>query len=364
MVMSAQTPVQPRPPLAARRRRVFGLLVATFTILLLSLVLEGGARIWRALAPAPEWAKSFGYPSGLFVWHETREYALRPGFSGFFAGRAYADIPIEINSDGYRDGPFQRADSSAITRVVFLGDSVTFGSGVHAESRFSDLLAQKAGGTKYESLNLGVNAYTFYHYLQQVREDVPKYDPEVVVIGFCLNDLAPKEISWPRNHVYLPDGTRLGAGPVAARWRAKAKELSAFVALLARAKNWVKRQAAGEAWQRWIRRVVKAWQDEQLVADLRRDLACARDELRRQKRRLLVLVLPEKNDLREPEQFGAPRQHLLSLLRELEIEYLDLYATFKAQPDTEELFLAEDSVHFTPRGHALVADTVGERLAE
>ncbi len=175
-----------RQDLSSRKLWLFRALL----VLILLLGLEGLARIYRVLVPPAE-GVGYGYPPNLYTWDDACEYRCTPGFRGFFEGALYSDVPISINSDGYRDRDFPRTKTPGVERVVFLGDSVTFGSGVPAEARFSDLVGSEptSASSAYESLNLAINSYTFYHYLQLVRKKVPRYDPEIVVIGFCLNDL-------------------------------------------------------------------------------------------------------------------------------------------------------------------------------
>ncbi|MDF1526218.1 MAG: hypothetical protein RRA15_02195 [bacterium] len=70
------------------------------------------------------------------------------------------------------------------------------------------------------------------------------------------------------------------------------------------------------------------------------------------------MIFPERNDLRDPEEFSLPRRSLLRILGDLEIAYCDPYDAFAAREDMEELFLARDSVHFTLEGHEVVRDAL------
>ena len=330
-------------------------------VLVLLLGLEGLARTYRALVPPAE-GVGYGYPPNLFTWDDACEYRCTPGFRGFFESARYGDVPISINSDGYRDREFSRTKTPGVERVVFLGDSITFGSGVPAEVRFSDLVGSELApvGSAYESLNLAINDYTFHHYLQLVRKKVPRYDPEIVVIGFCLNDLKPKETSGPRKNVRSPDGSYVGKHLLPDYGNEfSTREASAFIGLTSELRTrWKNR----DHWRIWSRMIEEKWEDETLVENLRRDMIALRDDLRRQARRLVVVVLPELTDVRESDRFGGPRKTVITMLESLGIEHLDPHPIFAAESDPEGLFLFGDTAHYSGRGHQLAARAIRAQL--
>jgi lysophospholipase L1-like esterase len=332
------------------------------TLLIVLAALEGMARVYRIYVPVP--SVEYGYPSGLYTWDPHCEYRCTPGFRGFFSGSGYADIPIRINASGYRDEEFEKARAPGTLRVAFLGDSVTFGAGARAEDRFSDRL-RAAGATRQppiETQNFAINSYTSYHYAQQARALLPEYAPDAVVVGLCLNDLEPKEESWPRKHVAAPDGSYVGEYlQPSRRKRLRTRDLSAFVSITWELeKRWKNR----DPWRTWMAKLGSKWEDPALLADLRANLVALRDANAGASRDLVVLVLPEAHDLADPERYGLPRRTALALLDELAIPRIDVLEDFRQDADPGALFLPGDSVHFSPRGHARVAGLLEAWLAE
>lgn len=98
----------------------------------------------------------------------------------------------EVNAAGFRDREVRRAPAPGVVRVALLGDSVAFGHGVPMEQGVADQL-ERALGTGYEVLNFGVGGYntrqTAEHYVTRVR----RYEPDVVVLLYVLNDALPAE---------------------------------------------------------------------------------------------------------------------------------------------------------------------------
>ena len=71
-------------------------------------------------------------------------------------------------------------------RILFLGDSNTFGIRVPLEKTFALQLETLLPGTR--SLNLGVPGYSSLQGKQLLARHLAALDPEVVVIAFHYND--------------------------------------------------------------------------------------------------------------------------------------------------------------------------------
>jgi lysophospholipase L1-like esterase len=97
---------------------------------------------------------------------------------------------VEINSYGMRDRERPRERTGA-PRVLVLGDSVTFGSGVAPRDRFTDqlepLLAERLGES-VEVLNFGVGGYDTLQEIATLEHLGLDFAPDLVVLAYCLND--------------------------------------------------------------------------------------------------------------------------------------------------------------------------------
>ncbi len=120
------------------------------------------------------------------------KYELIPGAEGFAWG---ADI--KINSHGHR-GPEFSAQKNGRFRVITLGDSVTFGIMLPLESTFpyqlSELLKASSSGT--DVLNLGVGGYDVLQEVSLLEYKGLAYEPDLVVLGFCFNDVGVASPNW------------------------------------------------------------------------------------------------------------------------------------------------------------------------
>jgi hypothetical protein len=125
----------------------------------------------------------------------------------------FLGVQVDINSFGLRDHEFAIPKPGNTVRILAVGDSVTFGYGVRLEDTYPKVLEQLLNqtthnGAHYEVLNgatLGGSLSDYLHFLQLRAE---KIQPDMVVIGFCLNDVA----------LYSESGAVSTSSP---RWRDK-----------------------------------------------------------------------------------------------------------------------------------------------
>jgi len=79
-------------------------------------------------------------------------------------------------------------------RVLFLGDSCTFGAGVHVRDCYVEqterLLKGRLDGTPVECINAGVPGYTLYQGWRYWESEGHRYKPDLVVLCFGFNDLS------------------------------------------------------------------------------------------------------------------------------------------------------------------------------
>lgn len=113
------------------------------------------------------------------------EYELTPLAKGF-AWDAY----VEINAHGHR-GVIGEQGKYKGFRVCVFGDSITFGNLLPVESTFSWQLNEmlNKGKRKCEVLNFGVGGYDIIQDVFMVEEKGLLYEPNLVIIGFSLNDV-------------------------------------------------------------------------------------------------------------------------------------------------------------------------------
>lgn len=112
------------------------------------------------------------------------KYELVPDASGYAWG-----THIKINAGGYR-GRMGSA-SFAGFRIIVLGDSVTFGNFIPLKATYAYQMQEMLDKSvsKYEVLNFGVGGYDVLQEVALLEYRGLTYKPDLVVVGFCLNDV-------------------------------------------------------------------------------------------------------------------------------------------------------------------------------
>lgn len=100
---------------------------------------------------------------------------------------------VEINSNKLRGPEISYKKPKDTYRILFLGDSVTFGHLVHNYKEVFPHMVEKIlfdkTKKKIEAINAGVNGYSPWQEYLYLKEEGIKFNPNLVVVGFVLNDV-------------------------------------------------------------------------------------------------------------------------------------------------------------------------------
>lgn len=131
----------------------------------------------------------------LHRYSEVYGWELRPG-----ARLQDHGLWTSVNAAGYRGPELPRQHVAGHTRVVLLGDSITFGTYVGDGQTFADLL--NGGEGRLEVVNLAVQGYGLEQSLLRLEREGLSYAPDLVVLNVCLaNDFVDGMLP-----VFLYDG--------------------------------------------------------------------------------------------------------------------------------------------------------------
>lgn len=124
-----------------------------------------------------------------FSWEDfcRPDGSLEPGRRGSLWG-----VPVEINAYGERGPPYSREKAAGTFRICVIGDSIVFGLGVHDTKRYPRLLEQllreKLGDGSVEVIPFSQIAYPLSAYRERLLPKALEFDPDLVLVGFVLND--------------------------------------------------------------------------------------------------------------------------------------------------------------------------------
>jgi lysophospholipase L1-like esterase len=137
--------------------------------------------------------RDFRYENQLNMWHSepTIGFINKPNFLGF----SFGNIRVQTNERGFRGTrPSPVARTNGVRRIVGLGDSVMWGTGVNEENSILGFLEKQLNHeSSYEVINAGVVGYSTYQELLYLQKHVLPLRPDIVLVNYCENDLLPSE---------------------------------------------------------------------------------------------------------------------------------------------------------------------------
>ena len=107
--------------------------------------------------------------------------------SNFLPFELAPNIPGFSNSLGMRDKEYDIEKPKGIYRIIVLGDSITMYG--HYTDYLEDLL-NKDFGNKIEVWNCSIGGHGIKDYYHNLKYRCLTYHPDMVIIGFCLNDFS------------------------------------------------------------------------------------------------------------------------------------------------------------------------------
>lgn len=296
----------------------------------------------------------------IFMKDDELGWRLRPNASDKWGG-----VPIRINSKGLRGAEIPYEKSGETYRILYLGDSITFGFGIEKDKETYpyrvEAHLESDVGIEVETINAGVGGYSPWQELIYLKREGLRYSPDLVVLGFYLNDVTEKfslpqfggtRGSYQLNHAY---------SSVIDRWLAWSggwaalKRVSAHLTL---GKNLQK--GASDLESLHVERLLtepdapfirKAW--DITLGNMEKIIKTCRDN----RIELLLVVFPDTIQVEAPDLGEEPQEILAEFAEVHSLPCLDLLPELRSAVEAGETLenLYRDSNHPTAAGADWVA---------
>lgn len=300
---------------------------------------------------------------------------LKPGFEGNHYG---ADV--KISSLGLRDREFPREVPEGRTRVICLGDSWTFGTGVTTDQTWPRQLqaALNVKGLDVETVNTGVSGYeTHQESIVYKRDHQHNLEHDLVVVGvYPVNDIHDKHLKHSRHKrlydfhplaykIYTYPNRHLYTYQVYKSWkkarkhRARVKRYAAQSPQAAEDPNGF---AAGEDdWTQLYRDDYAGW------PAMKNGFRSIGETARENGVEVAVVLFPDLRDLNRYENYCHPKvaPRIREAVEDAGLHFIDLVADFAPYKGREtEIGLGANAgaTHPGPEGYALIGRAVAREL--
>jgi lysophospholipase L1-like esterase len=333
------------------------LLLSLVSVAVLLLVLECVARLALDPVSRVNWTPM---PSTIVVESSIPgvPYQLRPNAVATqeFGSdpRGYFDegatLTYRANSLGFRGPDVPLEKEPGVVRIVGLGDSFTFGTGVRYEDTFlhvlETILNEADLGARFEVLNLGTSGYNTWYEVALLSQLDPAMDFDVVLICFFLNDAGAGGTTRPFNvataHADLPF------------WRRHSRLLDQLAARIER------RQAAkrlGASYRDSFREDAAGW------VRARKALVRARVLANQRGFRLVLAIFPVLWNLSDDYPFAEIHETVASFAKSWGIPVLDLLPAFDGC-DGPELWVHPNNQHPNELAHEIAGRALARFLVD
>ncbi len=343
-------------PAASHRKPLF----AVLSILLALVLADVGARILD-LGPATYAPRRFepggGVPfTSIHVWGKPLlVYQPDTVFASIYdpAGdpRGYLGeegrVIYRINALGFRGESVDIEKPEDGFRVVCLGDSITFGEGVHEEHtypvRLQALLAKALPTRRVEVVNAGVQAYGTLEEERLFFARCLPLDPDVVILQFFLNDATELSETIRQNEANTRDFEPSWPGRVSRIWEIAER-----------------RMHAGRLQRDYFSVTLQSFEYQSWAA-CREAFKHMASESRRRKIRLIVAIFPILWDLDGVYPFEDLHAKVAQACKEAGCEAVDLLDVFRGMP-ADSLWVHPTDHHPNERAHQLAAEHIARYL--
>jgi lysophospholipase L1-like esterase len=262
-----------------------------------------------------------------------------------------------INADGFRGPELKPNSTPKLYRVLCIGDSLTFGTGIEEHNswprQLEALLQEQLGEHVVEVINLGVSGWDSAHYRAAWRRFGPALVPDLVILGYSLNDLpgtsdALDALSFPEPPMAEGRFTRLKPAALLRHFHAEGVHRD-------RKERWEELHAE-------VSDALKPWRLN-ASASTRAELEPFIQEIRSSGATPMLLSFPYEFQLRSPAANRAPEGTLKMCCAGLEVPFLSMGPAFysyilKESPGRAALYQRGTLCQPTKKGHEMIAESV------
>lgn len=351
----------PPRPVAPRLRRAIGrCALALGSMLAVLAALEG---VLRALDVRPPQRPSVASTGNVRPVAPPIGYEMVPGTiqTWIYPGSAFGPeriVEAHVNAHGFRGRWFPPARSRA-WRVLCLGDSFTFGTGVEDHetwpARLQQFFAATLGPGAVEVWNCGVEGFDTLAEIELLATRLVDLQPDLVLVGYYANDASTDEVR-PRPLTAFEVGL--------ARW---CGERPIEVARVVRSRSWLAEFVAQGVNRRlvWTRpaQVHSDFHEDgrRGYETVKREMVRARDLCWSRGICFAVVLFPTLQRVDGRLVTHRPYQRLAGFLDAQRIRWIDLEPAFDGRR-VESMWVHPLDMHPNAEAHAIAAGAVGRAL--
>jgi len=283
---------------------------------------------------------------------------------------------IKTNSKGLRDYEFSEKKPEGVFRIIVLGDSITEGHAIDSENTYpkkiEKLLNRGYPSRKYEVINCGVTGYNTFQEWIFLKEKGIQYEPDLVIVGFCPNDIMKPLILKSTGFVTAKKVIAISfKNPkqfftdLYLRFETFLQQNSCLYKFLYIRIKRVELEPDADQLRRHYNSILNHYGNKAEVKSMMSQLARIIAFSEKNNSEILVVYFPYKNELDTVDlRKHMPREIINKFCDKKNIALVDLTEIFleKIKNESVELYLPGDITHLNAEGSQVVAESVCQFL--
>jgi len=255
----------------------------------------------------------------------------------------YYGVNIRTNSLGFRDYEYSIEKPKNKKRIIFLGDSHTFGWGVAFDDIFPKRLERLLNREKnnYEVINMGLGNSNSVMQLKLFKWKGLQFKPDMVIVMYFINDTEPT----PRRHL-LPEHLVVRHSYFWAFLFDRFSKFSAHFIKTFRREIYYN-NIYSQKNSRWLT------SNERALTELIN--LCKKNNIK-----ILIVNIPELYNFKNY-PFKYATEYIKDLAKRQNIPFLDLLPSFSSH-SPESLWVSLEDPHLNAKGHAIAAKAIYKKL--
>lgn len=261
---------------------------------------------------------------------------------------------FRINNLGNRGHDTSITKPSNVYRIVFLGDSITFGYYVEENDTFVSRIGKECSSFispqySIETFNVGVSSLNAHHIFNHLYKRSLLWSPDLVFWNFYVNDIL--DVAGQEVDILFPV-RRLGLLSFL-RYTAIGRLIGNFIfSTPIGARLYID-------YENPVNRLV-----EEKWKEVERDLLQAHNLLKERNIPMVVVIFPSAIQFSRSWTIPNYQLRLKKICEKYNILYIDLLPTFKKAGSANKFYYDGDAIHPNARGHAIVASKIVQFLKD
>ncbi len=312
--------------------------------------------------------------SPIVVRHPRRCFGHQPNKLGVLDG-----VETRTNQFGFRGPDVSSTKAPNTTRILFLGDSVTFGTQLGDDqtpvTQVQRYLETHLSSRRSECLNAGVCGYATWQELDLLKDEGLAAEPDVVVLQFCLNDMI--DVAGVERGVLI--GNRIRFDPPASfHWSGTVRAITTLVnqqrnEQLESQQHWAADRLFAEVHSAALQELDDVYRDPPLPVVREAWNKCYEDldgvarVCRENSLRMMLVYSPVVYEIGDAGKYRQPSRFLRAWANDAEVPFLDLTGTYlpirhRAPSEFDALFM--DNLHVSRAGAKVMGEAIGRFLID